>query len=303
MNRPNLTAACKTLHLAFRNSIASGHLDPEEIYGILTSLLLRVASQYDPHYNEKIEQIVKIINDQLTSSNQFSAGEIRRHLDFDCDRHCGMLCRRGFLTCEVKGSGIRYERNPGHWPPPASFFNAGPVGFTYYLSTWFRYALQQYINNAMSELEAKEGVYSLEGYLAARCEFSGSSNPEDLSLYDPGRPDDPDLGRTRTGKETGGQPASDVSGLNPAWVAQTDNPLFAHLTPNERHLLYLYFAREMDFTYVGPPATLSRCVVQAFNGGSAASRNRSKSFTATRDNSYKCVSNCSTPSNRIVRSP
>ena len=201
---------CSKFHLAFRHGVAGGRLDPEEIYEILISLLLRVATQYDPDYSNKIAQIVSLLSDtplgsvprlneheQLKSATLFTAGEIRRYLDFDCDRHCGMLCRRGFLIDAGKqeGAGLRYRKNPEAWPPPASFLNSGPVGFTYYLSKWFRYSLQQYVTSAMSELEAREGIYSLEGYLETRCRLHRPANNEDLSLYDPGRPHDSDLGR------------------------------------------------------------------------------------------------------------
>jgi hypothetical protein len=34
------------------------------------------------------------------------------------------------------------------WPPPEKYLNSGPIGFTYYLQTWFRYYLQQYTEHA-----------------------------------------------------------------------------------------------------------------------------------------------------------
>ena len=103
-----------------------------------------------------------------------------------------MLCRRGFLIDAGKeeGTGVWYRKNPETWPPPASFLTAGPVGFTYYLSKWFRYSLQQYVTNAMSELEAREGVYSLEGYLETRVDCHRPTRTKIFLSYDPGRPDD-----------------------------------------------------------------------------------------------------------------
>jgi hypothetical protein len=36
------------------------------------------------------------------------------------------------------------------------------IGLAYYLQTWFRFKLQEWISSRSRELEAKEGVYSLE---------------------------------------------------------------------------------------------------------------------------------------------
>jgi hypothetical protein len=48
------------------------------------------------------------------------------------------------------------------WSPPEKYLNSGPIGFTYYLQTWFRYYLQQYIEHARAEIETKEGTYSID---------------------------------------------------------------------------------------------------------------------------------------------
>jgi hypothetical protein len=87
--------------------------------------------------------------------------ELSRYVEFDCDRHLRFLARRGFLTA-VKGQDGKISgwKRSGSWPPPAGFFQSGPVGFTHYVQTWFRYYLQQWIASRQSELETKEGVYS-----------------------------------------------------------------------------------------------------------------------------------------------
>lgn len=56
-----------------------------------------------------------------------------------------MLCRRGLLVAITTKEGRRFARNTGARPPDLKFLDKGPVGFTFYLSTWFRYYLQQYI--------------------------------------------------------------------------------------------------------------------------------------------------------------
>ena len=87
-----------------------------------------------------------------------------------------VLCRHGFLEpAPDQGDGVRrYQRKAAAWPPPAQYLEAGPVGFTYYLQMWFRYYLQSYIESSMSEIEAKEGMYSLT--------FSRGANREELMI-------------------------------------------------------------------------------------------------------------------------
>jgi hypothetical protein len=66
------------------------------------------------------------------------------------------------------------------WPPPAEFHNGdgGVIGLAYYLQKWFRFNLQDWIARHSRELEAKEGVYSLEGWAETRAEHveDGSYN-------------------------------------------------------------------------------------------------------------------------------
>ena len=114
--RVNLLKACRHLHLAFTTGVSGGHLQVEEIYGILVSLLIRVAHDYDPHYHRKVKEIVTVIHEQLKNVIQFGAAEINCHLDFDCDRHCRMLCRHQFLV-EV-GKGLERPRHQTNRPPP-----------------------------------------------------------------------------------------------------------------------------------------------------------------------------------------
>jgi hypothetical protein len=47
-------------------------------------------------------------------------------LDFDCHRHLRLLCRRGFLTCQVQGKASKavYQRSET-WPPAEEFFREG----------------------------------------------------------------------------------------------------------------------------------------------------------------------------------
>jgi hypothetical protein len=96
-------------------------------------------------------------------SKQIRVVDVNRHLEFDADRHLRFLARRAFLQA-VKGKDARicgWVRT-GQWPPPAGFFESGPVGFAHYVQTWFRYYLQQWIEHRRSELETREGVYTFD---------------------------------------------------------------------------------------------------------------------------------------------
>jgi hypothetical protein len=54
--RANLQAACRTLHLAFP------HQSFDEVYNILTGLMIKVINTYDPHYTDKVKLVVEAIN-------------------------------------------------------------------------------------------------------------------------------------------------------------------------------------------------------------------------------------------------
>ena len=91
-----------------------------------------------------------------------------------------MVCRHFPPGIRPQGRVAAYRRKV--WPPEPKLFNGGPIGLTYCIQTWFRYYLQQWIDNAMSEIESREGVYSLdfgrEAVMASRDrqECAGSSS-------------------------------------------------------------------------------------------------------------------------------
>jgi hypothetical protein len=89
-----------------------------------------------------------------------------------------MLVRRKHL--ERVGGGFRRTSD---WPP-AALLEGEPIGFTYCVQTWFRYYLQQWISHTMSELEAKEGVYSLDfrGQPDSRFAASKSGRKDGLAI-------------------------------------------------------------------------------------------------------------------------
>jgi hypothetical protein len=150
------------------------------IFTVLANRLLRAIRKFDPHYNQKLKQIVEMIDEKF--AGKFSVAVVNRHLEFDGVGHLRLLVRRGHLQAVGKGE---YERT-GSWPPPAKLWSK-PVGITNCVQTWFRY-LQQWITSSMGQLESKEGVYSLD----CRREFgSRSSSPSsgntDLAIPVPSR--------------------------------------------------------------------------------------------------------------------
>ena len=222
--------------------------------------MIKAVDKYDPFYTQKVKKVADVINEQLKTAAQFTVSEVRRHLDFDCDRHLNLLNRHQFLVeVEKTESGPRYERTVS-WPPPRKFFNAGPIGFTYYLSTWFRYSLQQYITRIMSQLETREGVYSLEGYLETNAEFLGDGPGHGHRGNIPHQLDDRQE-RLRPQHGASGQ-TLDVSALTLAWVNQTDDPLFSRLSKSDRHLLYLVFAQEQDWDQIASTFSTSARAVK-----------------------------------------
>jgi hypothetical protein len=81
-------------------------------------------------------------------------------LEFDCDKHLRLLCRRGFLEVVPAGEGKKGSRLQCRvWPPPAEFTEGDGtiIGLAYYLQKWFRFGLQDWISKRSRELASKEG--------------------------------------------------------------------------------------------------------------------------------------------------
>ena len=102
LTRQSLNPVVHHLHLAFKE------LETEEVYDVLMEQLMRAIKQYDPKYTEKVKLVVEAINRELSQRTQFAAVDVRRYVDFDCDRHIRLLCRRGFLT-PYRKTGLEEE--------------------------------------------------------------------------------------------------------------------------------------------------------------------------------------------------
>ena len=153
---------------------------------------------------------------------QISIDELNHHLDFDSTRFVLNLCRNGFLV-QTEGAGDeirRYSRQDAAWPPPSKYLHAGPIGFAYYLQTWFRYYLQRYIESKMSEIEAKEGMYSLS-FTRERIAEDGES---DCVVPDAGGAFVERRGQWWTTNTFSSGSHSDLSRMDLAWVNGTEDP-------------------------------------------------------------------------------
>ena len=124
----------RSMHLAFKG------LDSGEVYDVLMQQFLMAAAKYDPDYTEKVKRVAGCIDHELSKYKQIRVVDLNRHLEFDSDRHLRFLARRGFLEpVKEKNGKISGWVRSGIWPPPAGFFEIKPIGFAYYVQTWFRY--------------------------------------------------------------------------------------------------------------------------------------------------------------------
>ena len=241
MTKQVMTNICRTFHLAFKG------MDADEIYDVMMSLLLRAALKYDPLYSEKVARVIEVIKNPELIGRTFTVNDLNNHLDFDGARFVRVLCRNGFLEpLPEDGKPRRYKRKADAWRKRLTkFLHAGPVGFTYYIQMWFRYYLEMHIESAMGELEAKEGVYSLdynEEFEDGR-HLSGVLNPEHTVMDGPGR----DV----AGSLANAPAALDLTQMDMDWVAHTEDAIFSDLSREDRYLLYLVFVRDFKWKQVG----------------------------------------------------
>lgn len=113
----------------------------------------------------------------------------------------------------------RYRRQAAAWPPPAGYLAAGPVGFTYYVQTWFRYYFQQYLESAFHTLETKEGLYSLDFVVAGKATERAQSDARGALVDRGGKWWEVEPPEQR-------QRGLDISALTLEWVNHTEDALF-----------------------------------------------------------------------------
>jgi len=153
VNEGTLSQTCRTLHLAFKQ------MSPDEVYDTLNFCFLNAVSKYDPHYVDKMKQVIGALEKCGIRQRSVSVEEVNENLDFDCSRLLRVLARRSHIAPEAASSGGKKARfAAGKWPPPEELFSNGPIGFTYFVQRWFKYFLQEFIESRMRELEAKDGL-------------------------------------------------------------------------------------------------------------------------------------------------
>ena len=134
LNRRTMSNIVKHFHLAFKE------MEAEEIYAVLMQQLIAAINGYDPRYKAKVGRVVQVINHELSKRKQFRAADVRRYVEFDCDKHLRWLCLRGFLEVlpgREGEEGACFQRS--HWPPSIEFLDGdvNVIGLAYYLLTWF----------------------------------------------------------------------------------------------------------------------------------------------------------------------
>ena len=237
LTRANLQAACQTLHLAFPQQ------GFEEVYNILTGLLIRVAGSYDPQYTDKIRMVAEAIDSQAGPDSVFTGDDLA--LPFDPRRFLRWMTRKGILEAlrdprNQRGKIIGFRI--AAWPPPKNLLNAKPIGLAYHVQKLFGDYLQSYITARMKEVETQDGMMQLDhrtvrgeapymGDFATPCATGTGSA-------------DPRTGRRYVADTTLWTSQLDLGKMNMRWVAETKDPLFAGLSRYERQLLYLYFSQE-----------------------------------------------------------
>jgi len=120
VNHASLREVARNLHLVFKGQTA------DDIYDVLAFCLLQAARRYDPHYTDKVRNVVGTINAYFSRRSQFTEDAIRGYLDHDCGSHLRLLVRRGYLVqtfgedgqpvafarCVRPAGGLEFVRRP-----------------------------------------------------------------------------------------------------------------------------------------------------------------------------------------------
>jgi hypothetical protein len=239
-NRATLGAACITLHLAFKN------MNTDEIYDALMLCMVKAVRRYDPYYSDKARGVsMLLIEGALSDKKKFTVAHVSHNLGYECNSYVRLLARRLFLLSFGSGADTIYERSPT-WPPPKAFFQSGAVGLSYVASKWFRYYLVDHINQRMSEIEAKKGIFQLHSPGSA---IDARYQDEFHNSNDRGIPHSGgDFTNPRTGMSVAVdltliKTSTDVRRMTLQWVNESQLGLLSELTKRDRQLLYCVYTR------------------------------------------------------------
>lgn len=246
MDKAAFAKAAKHLHLAF-----PGHTITD-LYDVLNTLLLRCVKKYDPTYVDKVRSIVKLVNrlqKKLTPKQKkdllLTIDVVTKKVKFDATGGVRLLARKGYIKA-VRGKSkklIGYKTTKA-WPPSKEFLSSGPVGFVYFVQIWFRYYLQEFIDDQMKTMEVRHNdkLLQLEHRTSQSedMDFSQDIPSADGALKDAN-------GQTWAADLTMMQKSLDISAITPAWVQSNTDPLFEKMTLKERQLIYMYYVMELPW--------------------------------------------------------
>jgi hypothetical protein len=251
-DKRSFAKVAKHLHLAFPQQ------SPTEIYDILNTLLLRCVKKFDPNYGIKVQDVVKIVQ-KILKKKCFIVQDIEKKVKFDPVGPIRWLARNEYIKA-VRGPGkklIGYKITK-LWPPAPDVF-AKPVGFVYFVQTWFRYYLQEYIDDQMKTLEVRawEKLLQLEHRIVSTDDtaFTGDLPSAEGELVDA-------QGQGWAADLTLMKKSFDISQMTPGWIESTTDKHFAKMTKLERKLLYLYWVQEMPWKQIAQTLNMSINQVQ-----------------------------------------
>jgi hypothetical protein len=155
------------------------------------------------------------------------------------------------------------------------------VGVAHYIQKWFRFKLQEWIVSRMREVESKEGVYSIEGWLDYRHNrIFRDENQSDCCHLRECVPSLIGEYQDRTGAYLAADVSMiekplDISQMTIEWVNSTEDLLFKGLSKEQR---YLYISstpgictttREQDSSpHFAPESFLQSLAAVGYNSNS-----------------------------------
>lgn len=240
INHTNLSASCRMLHLAFKQ------FSTDDVYDVMVLCFLRATRRYDPEYTVKVQQVCEAINANF-SNKLFTPEAVTESVGFDSTGCLRLLVRKGYLVAShgAKKKVLGYQRGQA-WPPPESFFQSGPIGFTYFIQMWFRYYLKEHISEAMGAIETQGNMLQLksEGKMHDPGTFGYSNLPSSDGKFT-------DRNGVRWSADISLlHSQQDVSEMTDSWVQNTTDPLFSRLSPRQRYLLQMIFLKEYNWVQI-----------------------------------------------------
>lgn len=230
-----LAKTARTLNLAFKGQ------STEEVYNILVGCLVRAVDKYDPRYVEKVKLAVEAI--EKMRNRCFTSKQVSEDAEFNCARICLMLVRRGHLK-RVARPGNRkpafFKRDD--WPVPDRLLNGKPIDLQYFIPTYFRRYLQQYITDQMKSIEARNPMIQLEEMGRKRWDGTMLPSSEGNMIEPTGKRWMADTGLMERDH--------DLPELTLAWVSDCSDFIFRSLDRRERLFLYQHYAKEMTQTQI-----------------------------------------------------